>query len=420
MNSRVRLFCVTRALLACAAVSACTAVAPAEDWRQFRGSDHSSVAANATLPVEFGGDKNIAWKVPLIGRGASGPIVVDGKVIVTASSGPVTQNRLHVLCFDATTGKELWRRQFWATGRCFHHPLSANAAPTPASDGERIFAFYSSNDLICLDLDGNLLWYRGLGSDFPKAGNDAGMSSSPVVIGDTVIVQVESQGDAFVEGVDTATGESRWHLDRPREPNWASPALLPGKAGTDLVLLQSGKSLAAHNPNSGEQVWSFDLPCSGIPSSTPSGDRIFAPAAGVTALDLKEGETAPSRAWDSNRLAVGNSSPVIYDGKVYLLASRSGVLTCGDTEDGKLLWQLRLAGTFWATPVVANGHLYCANQDGKVFVVKLAGDEKGELVATNELGETFLASPAVADNAMYLRSDKHLWKVAEQPKKGSE
>ena len=147
---------------------------------------------------------------------------------------------------------------------------------------------------------------------------------------------------------------------------------------------------------------------------TPSGERIFAPAAGVTALDLKAGDNAPSRAWDSNRLAVGNASPVIYDGKVYLLASRSGVLTCGDAETGDLLWQLRLGGTFWATPVVANSHLYCVNQDGKVFVVKLHGDQKGELVATNDLGDTFLASPAVADDAMFLRSDKYLWKVAEQ------
>lgn len=403
-------------LLACAMLLVCCVGVFADDWRQFRGTDHSSVAADAKLPIEFGGEanKNIAWKTPLVGRAASGPIVVGGKVVVTASSGPVIQNRLHVLCFDEATGKELWQRQFWATGRCFHHPLSANAAPTPASDGERIFAFYSSSDLICLDLDGNLLWYRGLGSDYPKAGNDAGMSSSPVVIGDTVIVQVESQGDAFVEGIDAATGETRWHLNRPKEANWASPALLPGKDGRDLVLLQSAKALSAHDPASGEAVWEVDLPCAGIPSATPSGDRIFAPARGVTAFERKPGKASPALAWDSNRLAVGNSSPVIYDGKVYLLASRSGVLTCGDAESGKLLWQLRLSGTFWATPVVAGGHLYCPNQDGKVFVVKLDGDEKGELVATNELGETFLASPAVAGNAMYLRSDKHLWKVAEQ------
>ncbi len=390
------------------------APAPANEWRQFRGSDHSSVAAEADLPLEFGEEKNIAWKAPLVGHGVSGPIVAGGKVVVTASSGPVTQNRLHVLCFDFESGKQLWQRQFWATGRPFHHPRSANAAPTPASDGERVFAFYSSSDLVCLDLDGNLLWYRGLGSDFPKAGNDAGMSSSPVVIGDTVIVQIESQGDAFVEGIDTRTGETRWHLDRPREANWASPTRLPGQDGNDLVLLQSNKALSAHDPKTGDEAWSFELACGGIPSTTPSGDRIFAPAAGVTALDLKPGDTAPSRAWDSNRLAVGNSSPVIFDGRVYLLASRSGVLTCGDAEDGKLLWQLRLSGTFWATPIVAGGHLYCVNQDGKVFVVKLGG-KKGELVATNDLGDTFLASPAVAGDALLLRSDKYLWKVAEKP-----
>lgn len=383
----------------------------ADDWRQFRGKDHQSIAAGSNLPLEFDVTKNVAWKAPLEGRGVSGPIVVGDKVFVTASSGAVTQNRLHVLCFDSNTGKRLWQRQFWATGRCFHHPLSANAAPTPASDGERIFAFYSSSDLVCLDLDGNLLWYRGLGSDYPKAGNDAGMSSSPLVIGDTVVVQIESQGDAFAEGLDCATGETRWHLERPKEANWASPIRVE-REGKEVVVLQSNHEYSAHDPRTGEKVWSVDLVAGGIPSATPMGERIFIPAGGLTALEWKAGETSPTFAWDANRLAPGNASPVIYEGKVYLLASRSGVLTCGDAATGDLLWQLRLTGTFWATPIVSNGHLYCVNHDGKVLVVDLSG-QKGKLVATNDLGEQFLGSPAVAGDALYLRSDKHLWKIAE-------
>ena len=137
------------------------------------------------LPATLG-KENIVWTANLPGRGVSSPIVVGGKVVVTANSGP-RQERLHVLAFDAKSGRELWHRQFWATGRTLTHPVGANAAPTPASDGKRIFAFYSSNDLIALDLDGNLLWFRGLAHDYPKAGNDIGMSSSPTVVGDTVV-----------------------------------------------------------------------------------------------------------------------------------------------------------------------------------------------------------------------------------------
>ena len=202
----------------------------AGDWPQFRGPQSNSVTDDAQPPATWNDGENIAWKVDLPGRGPSSPIVVGDRVIVTCSSG-VNQDRLHVLCFDAGAGKQLWERQFWATGRTLSHPSSANAAPTPASDGDSIFAFFSSNDLICLDLEGNLKWLRGLAYDFPKAGNDVGMSSSPLVIGDTVVAQVECQGDSFVTGVDKKTGEPLWRIERPREASWASPvAVARGKA----------------------------------------------------------------------------------------------------------------------------------------------------------------------------------------------
>jgi outer membrane protein assembly factor BamB len=382
------------------------------DWLQFRGSDNNPVAVGDKVPTSFSPTENVAWKAPLIGDAVSGPIVVSGRVVVTASSGAVQQDRLHVLCFDVKTGQKLWHRQVWATGRPFCHPTSANAAPTPASDGERIFAFYSSNDLVCLDLDGNLLWYRGLGRDYPKAGNDVGMSSSPLVVGDTVVVQSESQGDPFASGIDVATGETRWRISRPTKMNWVSPTALHAKDGKHVVLLQSGDGVTALDARSGEKIWFFDAKCGGIPSLMAAGGRIYVPASGLTVLDATAESTAPELAWDSNKLSPGNSSPVVHDGKVYTLA-KVGVLTCGSDKDGEVLWQLRLKGTFWATPVIAGGHAYCVNQEGQAFVVKLGEkDEKGELIHTAELGEAFLGTPAVADNALYLRSDKNLWKIA--------
>ncbi|MCE9527483.1 MAG: PQQ-binding-like beta-propeller repeat protein [Planctomycetales bacterium] len=382
----------------------------AADWLQFRGSDQTSLALESKLPLNYSPEKNLAWKSPLVGRGVSGPIVVGDRIYVTASSGSEKdkQDHLYVLAFDAKSGKQLWKRHFWATGRCFHHPTSANAAPTPASDGKRIFAFYSSNDLACLDLDGNLLWYRGLAQDYPKAGNDVGMSSSPVVVGETVVVQVENQGDSFAAGIDTSTGETRWRVNRPAEANWASPAALRGKDGKQLVLLQSAKGLTAHDPLSGEQKWKYDAGCNIIPSPTTVGSRIYLAANGLTVLEADTGATAANIAWDSNKLGPGNASPVIADGKVFAL--RGAVLTGGNDKTGEELWQVRLKGNFWATPVVASGHVYCVNQDGQCFVIK-PGDEKGELVSTMELGDSILGSPAVAGDAMYLRSDKFLYKM---------
>src|SRR6186713_727633 len=85
----------------------------AADWLQFRGSDNRGVAADATPPTQFSATENVAWKAALPGNGVSGPIVIGDRVVVTASSGAVKQDRLHVLCFDAKSGKQLWQRQFW-------------------------------------------------------------------------------------------------------------------------------------------------------------------------------------------------------------------------------------------------------------------------------------------------------------------
>lgn len=228
------------------------------DWLQFRGANGASSSTDAAPPDSWNETTNVAWKASLPGRGVSGPIVVKDRTYVTCSSG-VKQDRLHVVCFDNKTGDEVWQREFWATGRTLTHPFSAVAAPTPASDGQRIFAFYSSNDLACLDLDGNLLWYRGLAFDYPKAGNDIGMASSPVVVGETVVVQIENQGDSFAAGIDVATGATRWRVERAHHANWVSPIALPGdREGNRIVLLQSASGLTAHNSMTGEELWRYD------------------------------------------------------------------------------------------------------------------------------------------------------------------
>jgi outer membrane protein assembly factor BamB len=386
--------------------------AAADDWRQFRGTQQGSVAVSAKLPTKWDvtDGTNVAWTAELPGRGPASPIVVAGRVIVTASSG-AAQDRLHVLCFDAASGKQRWHRQFWATGRCFTHPDSANAANTPASDGQRIFAFYSSNDLVCLDLDGNLQWYRGLAHDYPKAGNDAGMASSPLVIGDTVIAQVEAQGDSFATGLDTATGETRWLKQRTPNMNWCSPVELRGENAKSLALLQDAGGLTAVEPSTGEQVWTFAQASDVISSAAVADGRIILASKGITALRASTDSPTVDLLWSENKLTPGAASPVAHDNRVYTV-DRAPVLTCANASNGKTIWQQRLKGAFWATPLIAGDHVYCLSYEGDCQVVKL-GKNKAELVATNSFGEKLQASPAVADNAMYVRSDKHLWKISE-------
>ncbi len=371
------------------------------DWRQFRGNENRGVSQNAP-PVEF--DGKIAWRVDTPGRSASSPIVVGNKVIVTAASG-AKQDRLHVLALDLESGKQLWHRQFWATGRTLCHPFSSIAANTPASDGKRIFAFFSCNDLICLDLDGNLQWLRGITYDFPTAANDVGMCASPCVVGDTVVLQVETEGASFMTGLDTATGKERWKTDRPHAMNWTSPAVAPGQG----VAVVSSTTMSVVEPRTGKELWKYDANFGNVVSPVvANGITYLATQDGVTAVQQVGSTQEASVRWSQNKLKPASASPVVYQNHIYTLA-RSGVLTCANIDDGKVEWQHRLKGPFWATPVAADGHLWCFNLDGLCQVVKL-GDEP-ETVATNELPGKVFGSPAAINGSLVVRGEKQVWRI---------
>jgi len=392
---------------------------PGSDWLQFRGPGSSGTGGDgedspaSTPPLTFGAE-NIAWKADLPGRGVSSPIVVSGRVVVTCSSG-YRQDRLHVLCFDAREGRKLWERQFWATGRTMCHPKTCMAAPTPASDGKRILAFYSTNDLFSLDLEGNLLWLRGLTRDYPNASVAVGMASSPLVAGDLVVVQVENDCQSFAAGLDLETGINRWKIDRPRKPNWSSPVILPGQSPADDVLvLQSWSRISGHEPATGREVWNYPEDCHPIPSSTPGGGVLYVPSGGLTALRPAPGETAPRVLWKSSRLRPGTSSPLVYRGNIYIVTG-NGILSCGDPANGEIIWRLRLQGPVSSSPVASGGYIFIVSEKGLIQVVKTG--EEGKLEGSTDLKETILCTPALTGGALYLRSDRHLYKFAGNPGK---
>jgi outer membrane protein assembly factor BamB len=396
------------------AVAGFSSFALAGDWRQFRGNDTSCVADGESVPDRWSADENLAWTADLPGRGLSSPIVIGDRVVVTSATG-YRQDRLHVVCFAVDDGKLLWQRQFQATGRTMTFPKIGTATSTPASDGRRICALFSCNDLVCLDLDGNLLWYRGLNYDYPNVSNSLGMASSPVIVGETLIAQVENDSESLAVGIDVNTGLSRWTSPRPKRANWTSPVVLAGaNADETVVLLQSSQGIDAIRPESGEVVWTYHDGASTIPSSIAAEGTIYVPSHGITALRIAPGSRNPERLWRVDRLGPGTSSPLVYRNRLYTL-NRSNVLLCADLKDGSTLWQLRLEGPFSSTPVAADGHLYFFNEKGLGQVVKV-GESQGELASTYDFGEMILCTPAIANHALYVRSDKHLWKIARTAK----
>ncbi len=313
------------------------------------------------------------------------------------------------MCFESATGKQLWHRQLWATGNTLCHHKTCMAAPTPVSDGKVVIALFATADLVCYDNDGNLLWYRSLVGDYPTVGNNVGMAASPLLWNDLLLLCMENAGESFAAGIDKNTGQNRWKIARPRGINWVTPLLLPD-AGRDLVLFMSPQGLTAHEPASGKKVWSLTgRPLSNIPPPVFGDGLIYAPGSNFLALRPGTSTAKPQVVWQSNKVPSGYSAPLYSRGLVSALTAQ-GVLNCADGATGRPLWSRRLEGTYSASPLAADGKIYLINEEG-VTTLFQAGTET-QILAVNSLPDTFLANPVAAGNALYFRSDKYLYCIA--------
>lgn len=391
------------------------ALLTASDWTQFRGTDVSGVAANAKPPVSFDPATSIAWKAPLPGRGLSSPVILGDRVFVSAASGP-KQDVLHVLCFSASDGKQLWDREFKATGRTMCHPKTCNAAPTPCSDGKRIYVLFSSNDLLCLDLDGNLQWLRGLMVDYPNASNSLGLASSPVLADGVLVVQMENDSESFVAGIDAATGVNKWRNPSKKDANWTSPAIIRENGQPSTVVIASSSGAKALDPQTGKERWSLPGPGNTMASCTANLTHFVQPlwGKGVAVWELKGGTTPPQKLWDSAQVGCDTASPVFVGKHVYSV-NGAGVLICAETSSGERPWKLRLDakdGKFSGSPVAAGSTIYVASEKGVLYALDTTAKD-GAVSGKLELGETILCTPSLSGNSVYMRSDGSLWRIGK-------
>jgi outer membrane protein assembly factor BamB len=298
------------------------------------------------------------------------------------------------------------------------HPKTSVAACTPCSDGRRVFALWSCNDLAAFDLDGNLLWVRGLTADYPNASNSLGMASSPIVIGDTVVAMIENDSESYSLGVDVQTGRNLWKLDRPKAANWTSPVPFraDGKAAT-VALLQSSKGLLAVDATSGSRLWEYTDGASTMSSSVVAAGVIYAPSNGITALVPQSSNAAPAHLWNSKQVNPSTISPLVLDGQLFSV-NGAGVITAADAKTGDIRWKLRLTGPFSSSPVGGGSRLLAVNETGLVQVVDIAAPEGAvlgqlQLPLKAEAKELILGTPALSGRYVFVRADSMLWRLGE-------
>jgi outer membrane protein assembly factor BamB len=298
----------------------------------------------------------------------------------------------------------------------FHRRYGSFASNSPVTDGRRLYAFFGSNGIYCYDLDGKLLWSRDPGVKMQMR-NAFGEGTAAVLDRDTLLLNFDHEGDSFLWALNAETGEQRWKAPRREISNWAAP-LVVEHDGVRQVVVSAPNKVRAYDIRNGELIWECaGLGANTIPAPVAHNGVVYVMSGyrdpNLMAIRLgRKGDLTGTGAvvWSTNRGTSYTPSPVLADGKFYMLTD-SGMFTCLDAATGKPYYErVRLPKpyNFKASPVAAGGRIYLASEEGEVIVVKMG--EQFEVLATNVLtDQSFIASPAVAGGALYLRSQSHLF-----------
>ncbi|MGE0863239.1 MAG: PQQ-binding-like beta-propeller repeat protein [Vicinamibacterales bacterium] len=448
--------------------------APDVAWPQFRGPSGAGILDSGKLPTAWSPSSNVAWRVEVKGRGWSSPVAWDNLVFVTSAISPGTFKapstgifgndyaaelssqglsddevvkkvvsrdieltaesgdiRYMVYAFDAATGKLRWEREAHK-GAPFggRHRKNTYASETPATDGERLYAYFGNVGLFAYSLDGKPLWQARF--DPQPMYLDFGTASSPVVHDGRVYVLHDNDGKSFAAAVDAKTGAIAWRVDRALRSGqmtsgWSTPFIWTNERRSELVIIGQQHAVS-YALDSGKELWRIGgLTGQSTPSPVAAGGLlylatgsqgennrpVFAVRPGATGdITLAKGEDRNAFvAWFHPRASAYTSSPLVYRGRMYVV-NDNGILTVFDATTGKEIYKARAGGsgnTFSASPWASDGKVYLLSEDGHTFVIE-AGDKYVEL-AKNSLDEMSLASPALAPDALFMRTQTKLYRI---------
>ncbi|MBI4663732.1 MAG: PQQ-binding-like beta-propeller repeat protein [Verrucomicrobia bacterium] len=216
------------------------------NWPQFRGPNGDGVAAKSRAPAHFGPATNLVWKVALP-AGHSSPCIWEDRIFLTG----FTDGRLETLCLDRRDGKFLWRSALMPERIEPVHRLGSPAAPTPATDGERVYAYFGSFGLVCYDFAGHELWHKPL----PIPMNEFGTGSSPILAGDFVVMVCDQDLDSFLLAVDRRTGQTVWKTARPEFRRSFSSPYLWRHDGVEEIVVTGTVWLKSYDLKDGNERW---------------------------------------------------------------------------------------------------------------------------------------------------------------------
>lgn len=410
----------------------------AEDWPQWRGPDRDGRWTESGIITEFESDQiEILWRQP-IGSGYSGPTVADERVFVMdRKTDPEQVER--VLCFDSKSGQPLWTYTY----PCVYRGIDYAAGPraSVSVDDDRAYALGTMGHLHCLDVGGGLLWKKDLNAEYEiqtdiRSSNrmpNWGISASPLIYDDLVILHVGGRDGACVIALDKKSGDEQWRALDDRA-QYSAPIVIQ-QEGRDVIVCWTGDSVAGINPKDGEVLWRFPfapvkMPI-GIATPVVEGDTLFMTSFydGSLMLRTPANRIGVQPIWQINgeserktaALQSIISTPLVKDGYIYGVDSY-GEFRCLDAKTGQRIWEDATAvpNARWSTiHFIQNGDkTWMFNERGELIIAELspAGFKeisRAQLIEPTsdqlrQRGGVCWSHPAFADRSVFARNDKEL------------
>jgi outer membrane protein assembly factor BamB len=392
-------------------------LSPSRNWPEFRGPNGSGVAPAASKPpVKWSEREQVKWKTAIHGKGWSSPVVWGEQVWLTTA--PEDGKELFAVCVDARSGSIVHDIKVFEVAKPeFCHPTNSYASCSPVVEAGRVYVHFGSYGTACLDTaTGKKIWER---RDLP-CDHFRGPGSSPIIVGDLVVLSFDGIDVQYLAALDKATGRTVWKKERGTDfktdngdykKAYSTPGVFDVNGRLELVSPGAMTSYA-YDLQTGEDLWSIRH--GGMNAAARvlhgAGQYFFTTGdggAGLIAVPDKGGRERKAT-WSLNKTIPKRGSPVLV-GELLFMAADNGIITCLEAATGTQVWQKRHAGNFWSSPVAADGRVYFANQEGVTYVIR-AGREY-ELLAENKLDAGCTASPAVMGNALILRTRTHLYRV---------
>jgi outer membrane protein assembly factor BamB len=390
----------------------------AENWTEFRGPTGQGHSRERGLPLTWSERENVAWKVPIPGKGWSSPVLVEDQIWLTTALDD--GRSLRAICLNRDTGRILHNVEvFQLADPGPVHQKNSHASPTPILEGDRVYLHFGSHGTACITRSGQIVWK----TQELKYYHRHGPGGSPVVYGDLLIVSCDGYDIQFVAALDKRTGKIRWKSPRKGYQAYTTPLMIQVQ-GKDQLISPGAHRAVSYEPLTGKEIWSirYGDGYSNVPRPVYGHGLVFICSGFEQAVLLAvrpdgQGDVTDSHvAWSLKRAVPLTPSPLLVGEELYLV-SDNGIASCLDAKTGKTHWQQRLGGNHSASPIFAEGRIYFLNEEAESVVIEPGKAFKK--LATNQLDGHTLASMAVSGKAIFLRSASHLYRLQQQPNRTS-